>query len=76
MFEAPTSGYTNSFEFQGQIKGGQRGDIGERQFYVQLKNGQEYGQMSIGLYAPFNDQTPGLIRLSYAVNPSGSRILR
>ncbi len=32
--------------------------------------------MSINLIAPFNDQTPGLIRLSYAINSSGSRILR
>jgi len=76
MYEAPTDGYVPSFQLQGQIKGGQRGDIGERQFYLKLKNGQEYGQMSIGLYAPFNDQTPGLIRLQYALNPSGSRILR
>ncbi len=76
MYGAPTDGYVPAFQLQGQIKGGQRGDIGERQFYLRLSNGQEYGQMSIGLYAPFNDQTPGLIHLSYAINPSGSRILR
>lgn len=76
MFEAPPDGYVPAFQLSGQIKGGQRGDTGERQFYLKLKNDQEYGQMSIGLYAPFNDQTPGLIRLSYAINPSGSRILR
>ena len=76
MYEAPTVGYSNVFGLQGQIRGGQRGDTGERQFYLMLKNGQEYGQMSIGLYAPFNDQTPGLVHLSYAVNPSGSHILR
>ena len=76
MYEAATEGYVPSFQLQGKIKGGQRGDIGERQFYLKLKDGQEYGQMSIGLYAPFNDQTPGLIRLSYTINPSGSRILR
>lgn len=76
MYQAPTDGYIPSFQLKGQIKGGQRGDTGERQFYLMLKNGREYGQMSIGLYAPFNDQTPGLIRLSYAINPSGSHILR
>ncbi len=76
MFEAPTDGYTPSYQSHQQIKGGQRGSTGEHQYYLQLKNGQEYGQMSIGLYAPFNDQTPGLVRLSYAINPSGSRILR
>jgi hypothetical protein len=76
MFEAPIDGYVPAFQLKGQIKGGQRGDTGERQFYLKLKDGQEYGQMSIDLIAPFNDQTPGLIRLSYAINPSGSRILR
>lgn len=76
MFEAPPDGYVPTFETHSKIRGGQRGNTGERQFYLRLQNGQEYGQMSIGLYAPFNDQTPGLIRLSYAINPSGSRILR
>ncbi|HEV2691837.1 MAG TPA: hypothetical protein VG347_02975 [Verrucomicrobiae bacterium] len=76
MFEAPTDGYVPSFVWKNQIKGGQRGQIGDRQFYLQFKNGSEYGQMSINLYAPFNDQTPGLIRLSYTINPSGSRVLR
>lgn len=76
MYDAPADGYVPSFQLKGQIKGGQRGDTGERQFYLMLNNGREYGQMTIGLYAPFNDQTPGLIRLSYALNPSGSRILR
>jgi len=76
MYEAPTGGYVPSFQFQGQIKGGQRGDIGERHFYVMLKNGHEYGQIAIELHAPFNNQIPGLVNLSYVINPSGSRILR
>jgi hypothetical protein len=76
MFSAPTDGYVSSFKSQQQIKGGQRGEIGERRFYLKLKNGQQYGRMIINLVAPFNDGTPGLIRLSYAINPTGSRILR
>lgn len=76
MFQAPTDGYVPTFETHGKIRGGQRGSTGEHQFYLLLKNGQEYGQMTIGLYAPFNNETPGLIRLSYAINPSGSRFLR
>ena len=76
MDSAPTEGYIPAFKLQQQIKGGQRGSIGQRRFYVRLHNGQEYGRIEIGLYAPFNDQTPGLISLSYAINPSGSRILR
>jgi hypothetical protein len=76
MFFAPTDGYVQFFNSQQQIKGGQRGEIGERRFYLVLKNGREYGRMAINLIAPFNDQTPGVIRLSYAINPTGSRILR
>jgi hypothetical protein len=76
MYSAPTDGYTPSFSFQQQIKGGQSGEIGDRSFYLVLKNGQEYGKMDINLYAPYGHLHPGLIRLSYAINPSGSRILR
>ncbi len=76
MFSAPSDGYVPSFVWKNQIKGGQRGSIGERRFYLKLKNGQEYGRMIIELHAPFNDQIPGLINLSYAINPSGSHILR
>ncbi|PWU13490.1 MAG: hypothetical protein C5B50_19215 [Verrucomicrobia bacterium] len=76
MYLAPTQGYVSSFELKQQIKGGQRGSTGQRRFYIRLGNGQEYGRIEIGLYAPYNYQIPGLIRLSYAINPSGSRILR
>jgi len=76
MYLAPTDGYASAFQLQQQIKGGQYGETGDRLFYLKLKDGAEYGQMSIDLYAPYNDQIPGLIRLSYAINPSGSRILR
>lgn len=75
MFEAPDSGYVPSFELQQQINGGQSGEIGQRKFYLRLKNGQEYGQLSIDLYAPWN-HIPGLVSVQYAINPSGSRILR
>ena len=76
MYFAPTDGYTPSFLLQQQIKGGQSGEIGDRSFYLVLKNGQEYGKMDINLYAPYGYLHPGLIRLTYAINPSGSRILR
>jgi hypothetical protein len=76
MYVAPTDGYIPSFGLQQQIKGGQSGEIGDRSFYLMLKNGQEYGKMNINLYAPYGYLHPGLIRLSYAINPSGSRILR
>ena len=76
MYSAPADGYTPLFLFQQQIKGGQSGEIGDHSFYLLLKNGQVYGRMSINLFAPYGFLHPGLIRLSYAINPSGSRILR
>jgi hypothetical protein len=76
MYVAPENGYVPSFQHGGQIKGGQSGEIGNRYFYLLLKDGKEYGKMSINLFAPYGRLHPGLIRLSYAINPSGSRILR
>jgi hypothetical protein len=76
MYSAPTNGYVPAFELTQQIKGGQRGSIGKRHFYVRLRNGQEYGRITIELHAPFNADIPGLIRREYAVNPTGSRLLR
>ncbi|HEY5298311.1 MAG TPA: hypothetical protein VIK59_10330 [Verrucomicrobiae bacterium] len=76
MYEAPTDGYVPSFLSKQQIKGGQSGEIGDHKFYLLLKNGQEYGQMNINLFAPYGYLSPGLVHLSYAINPSGSRILR
>lgn len=76
MFYAPVDGYAPSFGVQQQFKGDPRGEIGDRRFYLQLRDRKEYGKMTINLYAPFNNQIPGMIRLSYVINPSGSRILR
>ncbi len=76
MYSAPTDEYNQAFQFEQTIGSGWGDSTGERQFYIRLNNGQEYGRISVELYAYYNDQTPGLIRLSYAINPSGSRILR
>ena len=75
MFEAPADGYVPTFQVEQKIKGYQGGETGSHQFFLRLRNGQIYGQMTIDLYAPFNE-VPGLIRLSYAINLSGSQILR
>jgi hypothetical protein len=76
MYSAPTNGYVPAFELTQRIKGGQHGSIGKRHFYVMLRNGQEYGRITIELHAPFNTDIGGLIRLEYAVNPSGLRVLK
>ena len=77
MYQAPADGYTTSFSYkEDAVVNGWGDTTGAQRFYVRLNNGQEYGRISIELEAYYNDQTPGLIRLSYAINPSGSRILR
>lgn len=76
MYMAPVDGYNPSFQFEQKVGSGWGDTTGQKRFYLRLSNGQEYGQISIELEAYYNDQTPGLIRLSYAINPSGSRILR
>ena len=79
MYSAPTEGYTPTFQYPQrpqQIKSGQRGRTGQHRFYVMLKNGQEFGRITIDLIAPYNDQIPGMIDIQYVINPSGSRFLK
>ncbi len=79
MYFAPVGGYSPIFQYPErpqQIKGGQRGSTHPRRFFVKLRNGQAYGRISIELIAPYNDQIPGMIHLQYAINPTGSRILK
>lgn len=76
MFAAPADGYVPTFSLQQKIRDGQRGSIGDKKFYITLDNGKIFGRIQIDLIAPFNTGIPGIIRLSYAINPSGSRILR
>jgi len=76
MWMAPSNGYVPSFQFEQTVGSGWGDSTGERQFYIRLNNGKEYGRISIELEAYYNSQIPAMIRLSYAINPSGSRILR
>jgi len=69
------AGYTNVFACQEQANPLRwSGATGDKRFYVKLRNGQMYGRIVINLYADFHGKP--MIRISYAVNPSGSRILR
>lgn len=77
MYEAPVGGYTPSFGY-GEKAGvnGWSDSMGAKRFYIRLNDGPEYGRISIKLEAYYNGQIPGMVRLSYAINPSGSRILK
>ncbi len=77
MFTAPETGYMNVFTHQ--VDAGQSGwgdGFERKRFYVKLRNGQMYGRIGVDLCAHYRGNKPALIRISYAVNPSGSRLLR
>lgn len=77
MFTAPEAEYTNAFAFQESPGiGGWSDGFERKRFYIRLRRGRIYGCMSVDLYADYGGKQPALIRLSYAVNPSGSRLLR
>ncbi|HEY6182032.1 MAG TPA: carboxypeptidase-like regulatory domain-containing protein [Terriglobales bacterium] len=76
MYLAPQAGYAPNFKYEQQIIGRQSASTGTRRFYVKLDNGREYGRITIELIAPYNDRVPGMVHLDYAINPSGSPILR
>lgn len=76
MYLAPTNGYTPQFQLDQQILGGQLGSIGTRRFYLRLDGGKSYARVEVEMNAPYNNQVPGRIRINYAVNPSGSRVLK
>jgi hypothetical protein len=72
MYVAPTDGYSNSFHFD--ARNGWPDTTGAKHFFLKLKDG-EYGRASVEIMAYFNKQVPGLIRIEYAINPTGSHIL-
>jgi len=76
MYQAPVEAYIPSFGFEQKIGSGWGDFTGTKQFYIALNGGKEYGRISVELYAYYNKQIPGMIRIEYALNPSGSRILR
>jgi len=76
MYEAPMEGYAPSFHFDQKVGSGWGDVTPTKRFFLALKGGKEYGKVSVELYAHYNQKTPGLIRIQYTLNPSGSRILR
>jgi hypothetical protein len=77
MFTAPEIGYTNLFGLDEQQGANSwAGCFQDKRFYVRLRDGQMYGRIVISLYADFHRTKSGFIQLSYAVNPSGSHLLR
>jgi len=76
MYWAPTEGYAPAFHYEQKVGSGWGDSTGTKRFYVRLNGRQIFGRMSIEVFAYYNDSTPGLIRIQYAVNPTGGRVLR
>jgi hypothetical protein len=74
MYLAPTSGYSNLFNFAISPTNPWTRQSGTLRFYLCLKDGKEYGRISIDM--AMWARKPNILRVEYAVNPNGSRILR
>lgn len=74
MFLAPTAGYTNLFSFSESATNPWNRQSGNLRFFLRLKNGNEYGRISIDMAACARN--PNRLRIEYAINPTGSLILR
>lgn len=76
MFRAPANGYTNIFNISHKI-GDQSGrSEGTFRFFLKLRGGLEYGRCSIDVVDYIGVPTRGPLHIDYAINPTGSDILR
>lgn len=76
MYSAPERGYLPVFSHQENVRSGWSDSTGMKRFYLKLDNGRQFGRMTVELFAYYNDKAPGLMEIHYAINPSGSRVLR
>lgn len=77
MYIAPIDGYTNSAGF-GEVATNKSwgGESGPKRYYISLRGGRVYGHMSFELYTYYNLTRSPRVRIEYAINPTGSRILK
>jgi hypothetical protein len=74
MFLAPTTGYSNLFSFFESATNPWNRQSGTLRLFLRLKDGKEYGRVSIDMAGCA--RKPDILRVEYAINPTGSRILR
>jgi len=77
MCIAPATGYTNGFAYgeEAGMDGWSGGFYGKR-FYIRMRDGQTYGRITFHLRASPSREGPAMVGFEYAINPSGSRLLR
>ena len=77
MYLAPEDNYTSVFEGNFLASEEHWGNaISGKRFYIKTRNGQVYGRIEIDVYASYGNTGEGRFWIKYAVNPTGSRILR
>lgn len=77
MYLAPQDNYADVFEGNYFASDQHWGNaIAGKRFYIKTRNGQVYGRIEIEVYPSYGDTGEGRFWIKYAVNPTGSRILR
>lgn len=76
MHVAPEGGYVAGFGFHTKIQDGDIADPVFKRFYLRSRNGKLHGRVSLTALGRSFNANESEIWLDYAVNPSGSRLLR
>jgi hypothetical protein len=77
MYLAPDGNYTNTFNGSFFASDQHWGNaIAGKRFYINTRNGKMYGRIEIEVYPSYGNTGEGRFWIKYAVNPTGSRILR
>jgi len=77
MFLAPQSGYSPTFRVARLANDlNWSHGIGRRRFYVRSRDGKLHGRITVEVFAFYLKDKQARVKITYSVNPSGSRILR
>lgn len=49
---------------------------GQKRFYLKSRGGRNYGRLEVEAYAYYLQNKQGRFNVTYAVNPTGNRLLR
>lgn len=76
MYAAPENGYVARFESHAKFLDERGPDPFSKRFYLRSRDGKLHGRVRLAVLGRTFGANEGEIRLEYAVNPSGSRVLR
>jgi hypothetical protein len=77
MFQAPQQGYTNAYTLETPATAQEWSyATGKKRFYLKTRGGQNFARVEIEAFAFYLQDKQARLNISYAVNPSGERLLR